>query len=236
MIVPRPSLCHPDAGTTKWPGDSPHVIMALGFARRKALALAQNGNLRHWELLIGWTLPTRRHCRQQGMTMLDDEMRIHDLLYDSIGEDPPAFKKLYDAHPSIAKRYPWLYRAARNGDYELVEFLLQSSHGVDEQSGGNSPQSAITAAAGEGSQKCLQLLIDAGASLNVDYLDDNPLFAAIKSYSLQCVALLVEAGIDIQKTYTLEDGRLRNALEFAVSRGCADIADYLRSKGAVMPG
>jgi hypothetical protein len=82
----------------------------------------------------------------------------------------------------------------------------------------------------------LQLLLSAGASLKVDSLDDNPLITSIQKFSLECVQLLVDAGIDIHKTYTLEDGRLRNALEFAVSRGCTDIADYLRSEGAVMPG
>lgn len=67
-------------------------------------------------------------------------------------------------------------------------------------------------------------------------IQDNPLISSIQKFSLECVQLLVDAGIEIHKTYTLEDGRLRNALEFAVSRGCTDIADYLRSRGAVMPG
>lgn len=62
------------------------------------------------------------------------------------------------------------------------------------------------------------------------------MIAAILGNSLDCTKLLVDAGIDFHKTYSLDDGRLRNALEFAISRGSTDIADYLRSKGAVMPG
>jgi hypothetical protein len=163
-------------------------------------------------------------------------MQIHDQMYDSIGEDLATFKNLYNSFPNVAKGFPWLYSAARNGSIELIEFLLQSGHSPDEQDGGRIAQSAITAAAGEASKRSLQLLLSAGASLKVDSLDDNPLIRSIQKFSLECVQLLVDAGIDIHKTYTLEDGRLRNALEFAVSRGCTDIADYLRSEGAVMPG
>jgi hypothetical protein len=163
-------------------------------------------------------------------------MQIHDQMYDSIGEDLATFKNLYNSFPIVAKGFPWLYSAARNGSIELIEFLLQSGHSPDEQDGGRIAQSAITAAAGEASKRSLQLLLSAGASLKVDSLDDNPLIRSIQKFSLECVQLLVDAGIDIHKTYTLEDGRLRNALEFAVSRGCTDIADYLRSEGAVMPG
>lgn len=168
--------------------------------------------------------------------MTTENMQIHDQMYDSIGEDLATFKNLYNSFPNVAKGFPWLYSAARNGSIELIEFLLQSGHSPDEQDGGRIAQSAITAAAGEASKRSLQLLLSAGASLKVDSLDDNPLIRSIQKFSLECVQLLVDAGIDIHKTYTLEDGRLRNALEFAVSRGCTDIADYLRSEGAVMPG
>ena len=168
--------------------------------------------------------------------MTTENMQIHDQMYDSIGEDLATFKNLYNSFPIVAKGFPWLYSAARNGSIELIEFLLQSGHSPDEQDGGRIAQSAITAAAGEASKRSLQLLLSAGASLKVDSLDDNPLITSIQKFSLECVQLLVDAGIDIHKTYTLEDGRLRNALEFAVSRGCTDIADYLRSEGAVMPG
>jgi len=164
-----------------------------------------------------------------------ENMQIHDQMYDSIGEDLATFKNLYNSFPIVAKGFPWLYSAARNGSIELIEFLLQSGHSPDEQDGGRIAQSAITAAAGEASKRSLQLLLSAGASLKVDSLDDNPLIRSIQKFSLECVQLLVDAGIDIHKTYTLEDGRLRNALEFAISRGCTDIADYLGSKGAVMP-
>lgn len=168
--------------------------------------------------------------------MTTEKMQVHDQMYDSIGEDLATFKKLYNFYPDVAKGFPWLYSAARNGQFELIEFLLHSGHSPNEQEEGRIVQSAITAAAGEASKRSLQLLLNAGASLKVDSLDDNPLIRSIQKSSLECVELLVEAGINIHKIYTLEDGRLRNALEYAVSRGCTDIADYLRSKGAVMPG
>jgi len=78
------------------------------------------------------------------------------------------------------------------------------------------------------------MLLASGASIDVESIDDNALFSAVHARSLACVRLLVDAGIDIHKTYDLGH-RFKNALAFAEDEGCADIAAYLRERGAVLP-
>jgi hypothetical protein len=78
------------------------------------------------------------------------------------------------------------------------------------------------------------MLVASGACIDVESIDDNALFSAVHARSLACVKLLVDAGIDIHKTYDLGH-RFKNALAFAEDEGCADIATYLRERGAVLP-
>lgn len=161
--------------------------------------------------------------------------RIFDEMYDAIFDDSAKFCDLYNSHPEMRKRSPWLYNAARGGDFALVAFLLNHGHSPNETSGGTVEQNALCGACGEASPECVQLLLNAGASTDMESIGKNALLSAITGRSLTCAKMLVDAGIDIHKTYELEDGRLRNALEFAEHWGCPDIAEYLRSQGAVLP-
>ena len=169
------------------------------------------------------------------MNMSKEEAAVYVQMTNAIDVNPSKFIELYNAHPEIRYKVPWVSRAASDSAFDAMKFLLEQGHSPDERCDLYRPTPSIKDAAREGCLRCVQLLLDAGASINVESFDDNALFSAILAGSLDCATLLVEAGIDIHKTYTLEDGRLRNALEFAISRGCTDIADYLGSKGAVMP-
>jgi hypothetical protein len=169
------------------------------------------------------------------MNMSKEEAAVYVQMTNAIDVNPSKFIELYNAHPEIRYKVPWVSRAASDSAFDAMKFLLEQGHSPDERCDLYRPTPSIKDAARGGCLRCVQLLLDAGASINVESFDDNALFSAILAGSLDCATLLVEAGIDIHKTYTLEDGRLRNALEFAISRGCTDIADYLGSKGAVMP-
>jgi len=160
---------------------------------------------------------------------------IYGQMLNSIAKNPCRFIEIYQMHPEIRQSAPWVAKAASQRGDVAIRFLLDQGHSPNERSDLYRSVPALEIAAAKGCLRCVQLLLDAGASINVESFDDNALFSAILAGSLDCATLLVEAGIDIHKTYTLEDGRLRNAFEFSISRGCTDIADYLGSKGAVMP-
>jgi hypothetical protein len=169
------------------------------------------------------------------MKMPIESADIYGQMLNSIAKNPCRFIEIYQTHPEIRQSAPWVAKAASQRGDVAIRFLLDQGHSPNERSDLYRSVPALEIAAAKGCLRCVQLLLDAGASINVESFDDNALFSAILAGSLDCATLLVEAGIDIHKTYTLEDGRLRNAFEFSISRGCTDIADYLGSKGAVMP-
>lgn len=168
--------------------------------------------------------------------MSTEEAAIYVDMSNTIDADTEKFINLYLSHPEMRHRIPWVSRAACDRAHDAMRFLLQQGHSPDERYDLYGTAPAIAIAAREGCAQCVRLLLEAGASVDAEILDDNALLGAITGGSLECAKLLVEGGVDIHKTYKLEDGRVRNALEFAVSRGCVDISDYLRSEGAVMPG
>jgi len=144
------------------------------------------------------------------------------------------FKELYASNYELQRIKKWLHVASSAGNIELVEFLLTSGFDPNEYDSSSIPQRSLTIACREGQASIARCLIAANATLNVDSIDDNALFSAVYARSLDCVRLLVDAGIDIHKTYDLGHG-FKNALAFAEQEGCADIATYLRERGAVLP-
>ncbi len=117
------------------------------------------------------------------------------------GQSPDRFIELYNSFDQLRSARPWLNSAASGGNTCLIRFLLQSKCDVNERSRGSIKQPALAAACSEARVGATALLLQAGASLSVDTIDDNALFSAINGRSIDCVKLLVEAGIDIHKTY-----------------------------------
>ncbi len=144
------------------------------------------------------------------------------------------FCELYQSSDRLRQAKPWLYEGAAGGHFEIVKFLLSRGHSPNERSKYSAKTPALKAACSVGASELAAMLINAGADLNVENIDDNALFSAVHARSLDCVKLLVDAGIDIHKTYDLGH-RFKNALAFAEEEGCTDIAKYLRERGAVLP-
>ena len=84
-----------------------------------------------------------------------------------------------------------------------------------------------------GNVDAVQRMIAAGALLNVERDGDLlsvPLRTAVSYRQLEVVKTLVEAGAAVNGLWNN-----RTNLSLAISKGYAEIADYLRSKGALMP-
>jgi len=78
-------------------------------------------------------------------------------------------------------------------------------------------------------------LLDAGADVNNTKYLTSPLIDATTKGNLKMVKMLVGRGADIHYTYIHRDSKERyNALKWAVIDEYHEIADYLRSLGAVM--
>jgi len=79
-------------------------------------------------------------------------------------------------------------------------------------------------------------LLDAGADIDntLGGRASTPLIDATSKGNLKMVKMLLERGADIHATYWRDGKEQFNALKWAVIEGHDEIADYLRSKGAVM--
>lgn len=123
----------------------------------------------------------------------------------------------------------WLHVAAKNGQLEIVQYLIQKGIDIDVK-GGTFDASALNLAAGSGYIEIVKYLIEAGAELEATLAKRNPLFGAIYGGHKEVVEFLVEKGIDITIRYTGENIKNMNAYEYAREFGQTEIAEYLKQK------
>jgi len=123
----------------------------------------------------------------------------------------------------------WLHVAAKNGQLEIVQYLIQKGIDIDVK-GGTFDASALNLAAGSGYIEIVKYLIEAGAELDATLAKRNPLFGAIYGGHKEVVEFLVEKGIYITIRYTGENSKNMNAYEYAREFGQTEIAEYLKQK------
>lgn len=138
-----------------------------------------------------------------------------------------------DGNPLIAAAY-------RNHE-EVARLLIDRGANVNGAAPGDG--NPLIAAAQRGHLRMAQLLIDRGANVN-GYVegDETPLMAAAERGSLEVARLLVDHGAKVNLAYNVETWRgrgnktleLRSPLNMAERHGNDEIAQYLRSKGAVV--
>jgi uncharacterized protein len=89
-------------------------------------------------------------------------------------------------------------------------------------------------AASVGDMEMLRLLIAHGADLDTAKADGlTPLMAAAFSGQFEAVRALVEAGAKVNLIHALDPSRPFSAVDLALVRGHAGIAEYLKGKGAI---
>ena len=92
-----------------------------------------------------------------------------------------------------------LMEAARNGDAKSLSSLLQSRINVN----GEQADKGLIASVANGHEKCVELLIKAGADVNTVAGDGEPvLMTAVKRGHDGCVKELIEAGADVKGVVT----------------------------------
>jgi len=129
----------------------------------------------------------------------------------------------------------WLHRAAHQHNVEMVTMLVELGCDVNTEQNNVHRGVPLERAIGTHDVRVARALLEAGADPN----HGRQVIGAIggdKKNSLQLVKLLDEYGADLHQTFINEyTGQPMNALSTAIDWGKDDVAEYLRSKGAVLP-
>ncbi|XP_055884167.1 ankyrin repeat, SAM and basic leucine zipper domain-containing protein 1-like [Biomphalaria glabrata] len=126
-----------------------------------------------------------------------------------------------------------LMYAANYAQPDVVQLLITKGANVNYHFDFFTPLMAACSASEsekeENVTKCVQLLIEAGADINVqDRLHITSLMLASREGHAKVVDILIKHGVEVNK----QDGRGWTALTWAVQRGKKDVVRYLLSSGA----
>jgi hypothetical protein len=134
-----------------------------------------------------------------------------------------------------------LFTAASHGRLDMVKLFLSKEYEFDVNSKETFPphQSPLEACLKNCDPDVVLLLLEHGADPNYG----RAIIGAISGYppkknSLEIVKLLEKHGADLHRTFVnhqAKDKDLMNALSTAIAWGQQEVADYLRSRGAVLP-
>ena len=145
---------------------------------------------------------------------------ITQLLIDN-GADVNAKSHFLDKVP--------LHVASAHGHIEIVPILLKNGADVNARDIGG--KTALHLASRQGQTKIAQLLIDNGADVNAKshFLDETPLHVASAHGHIEMVQLLIDNRADVNA----KDSAGWTVLDFTNHQGQIEIAQILRSAGAV---
>jgi ankyrin repeat protein len=128
--------------------------------------------------------------------------------------------------------------AARADDLRCLDLLL--THGADPNLVSPGEGNALAAAARRGHLRSVAALVDAGAHVDGIVPDmGTPLAVAVRTGHLKVVEYLVDQGADVNAPSPPQApwdrwGVQRTPLDWAENGDHRTIADYLKSRGAVM--
>jgi len=168
---------------------------------------------------------------------------IETAILDAIDEnDVDLVRSLLTQNPGLIDLGPdelsWLWRVAGRSTVEMAEMLIDLGCDVNfETILAGSAVTALDAAVKErdSNPAMVKCLLEHGADPNFDRL----ILTAARSSgatALEVVRLLEAHGADLHRVFENEyTGEPMNALSMALDYDRADIADYLRSRGCVLP-
>jgi ankyrin repeat protein len=172
------------------------------------------------------------------LTEKEIEKRIRDAVD---ANDAPRVRKLLEQHPEFLNHYynnalTFLIIACQAQHQEVVQVLLDLGCEVDKGKRRNPEETPLFCALGRDNPQIARLLLQRGANPN----GNGHVITAIvgpKKHSLELVKLLEKHGADLHAVDVNDfSGKPMNALTSAIDWGKQDVADYLESKGCVLPG
>lgn len=121
--------------------------------------------------------------------------------------------------------------ASARGDVDIVRALLEKKVDVNKRTLSGTKVPAVTLAAIWGRYEILEMLLKAGANVNVTSGNGlTPLILASEEGRLEAIKLFLKHGADVNQTHSFGG----NALNHAAYRGQADAIDVLVEAGSVL--
>jgi Suppressor of fused protein (SUFU)/Ankyrin repeats (3 copies) len=161
------------------------------------------------------------------------------ILRSLVAGDCKRTRELLVQHPELLNRDlgagTWLHLAAKSGQEEIVRLLLELGCNPNAEVNNSSRDTPLFCALVQGSIPNVKALLEHGADAN---LGGNIRTAVLgdKQNSLEFVKLMERHGADLHREFPFAGGKIVNALSLAITYGKSDVVEYLRSKGAVLPG
>jgi len=150
--------------------------------------------------------------------------------------------KEHDDYLEFALHHGFVKDAIEKNNLKALKVFLDAGVHPDSIAPDGVNQTLLWHAIGRRAYNSATFLLDAGADVNhtdnrIDGKGPSPLTSAASSGDLKMVKMLLERGANIHYTYYYEDvgSEKLNALKLAVMYEHHEVADYLRSLGAVVP-
>ena len=172
-------------------------------------------------------------CQTKGRsvkTYSDYRRELNEALQSS---DLESIDRVFAARPDMREkqgRRPanWMHSIALHYDAPVLRHFLTIGFDANERYGPDNISALVTAAR-RGRADLMQILLEAGAEMDVDFSVRNPLFAAImqNETAAECVRLLLDAGIDPAASYKSPTMNDINAMAYALWNGLPHLAELI---------
>jgi hypothetical protein len=168
------------------------------------------------------------------------EIEICDLIARAVREgNVEEVRRLFAENPGLLLQSfeggCWLDLAVFEGHLHMVRFLIDAGCDVNSEDDSGDRLTPLDRAVWSNNPEIVRLLLEHGANPN----QGMQLIGAIagqRENSLEMVKLLDRHGADLHRFFTNDHtGEPMNALSTALDWGRNDVAEYLRSRGAVLP-
>jgi len=172
--------------------------------------------------------------------MMIDEAIEMELIEAVESSDLDRMKSLLLQHPEFVHHDygmgTWLHFAAREKSVAMIEMLIGLGCDPNAEIDNSSRDTPLFCAIAKDDPATVEALLKHGADANKEH--QGHVLTAVtgsKKNSLTMIKLLEQYGADLHRVFPFDGGRKVNALSMAMDWGKEDVAEYLRSKGCVLP-
>lgn len=172
----------------------------------------------------------KQYIRDNGDVNIKTDTEF-SLLYFAENVDIAKILLQNDADPNVKNGYGGItsfYKAARNGDVEMCELLLEYKADIDAADATNGMSALHNASRDSGNPKMCKFLIDRGANVNLKNKDNgnSPLHISILTHRDDLANILIKGKADVDLKNNDGDTPLHLAADYGLVKICQMLLDH----------